>query len=228
MADLGHQLAGLCGRADDVGLFLAQRLDAQVHTALFRQGQTALEGFPGPPPGLLKIPVLLDVALLGGADDHHLASQIAAEVDQRLEIGAGPLPDSRIDVVDVEAFRADQQPVQADDFHAGLLGGPADFPSPAGRNILYRGSQGEGGDFDALVPDFSGVVEDLFDGPVFEVLVAGAEFHAFLLSQSCSQDELNKILHTLWNSRFLSAKPGARFLLRPDPDRPAAPDGRRF
>ena len=37
--------------------------------------------------------------------------------------------------------------------------------------------EGEGGDFDGFVPEIGRVVEDLFDGPVGEVLVAGGEFH---------------------------------------------------
>ena len=78
---------------------------------------------------------------------------------------------------DVQPVGAGQEPVQAGDFHAGAFGGRADLGATRRGDVFDAVGEGKGGDFDGGVSEVGRVVEDLFDGPVGEVLVAGGEFH---------------------------------------------------
>ena len=177
MIDLRDHFAGFLAGRDDIGLLLAQRFHAQVDAELFGQFQPAYKCAAHAVPALLVVPTLFDIALHGRADDHHLAAEVATKLYQRLEVIAGALVDLGIGVGDVEAVGAGQQPMQADDLDAGFGGGGADLIAAGGGDVFDAGGQGEGGYFDAFVAEISGVVKDVFYGNVFEVFVAGGEFH---------------------------------------------------
>ena len=60
---------------------LLKRLYAEIDAVLLGQLQAAFKGSAHTVPTLLVIPTFLQVALHGRADDHHLAAEVAAELD---------------------------------------------------------------------------------------------------------------------------------------------------
>ena len=81
VVDLGDHFARFRTGGDDVRLFFAQRLYAEIDAVLLGQLQAAFKGSAHAVPAILVIPTFLQVTLHGRADNHHLAAEVAAELD---------------------------------------------------------------------------------------------------------------------------------------------------
>ena len=77
----------------------------------------------------------------------------------------------------VVAGRFGEQPVEADDFEAGVVGLLADFGALGGRNLVGIHVDRERRDLEARVAEVGSEAKGLVEGPVLERLVADGEAH---------------------------------------------------
>ena len=166
------------GGVDEVGFRGGEGFEAEGDSHFRGVGDRGGERFPSPFPGLFVGDSLGDVALFGGADDDGFPSEIGAEIDQIAEVLSGALADSGIVVVHENAVSLDEDPMNSGDGDSGLGGRFAD-PSPFFfGDISDVIGDGEGRDFDGVISRLGNEGGGFFDFPVFEDLVADAEFHA--------------------------------------------------
>ena len=100
-----HELKGFGCGIDEVRFRRRQRLEANSDLPLFRLRDGVAERCRGPLPRLLAGNAWQEVALFGGADDHHFAAEIGAEIHQVAEILCRALAEAAIRVIDIEPFR---------------------------------------------------------------------------------------------------------------------------
>ena len=118
------------------------------------------------------------VPLLGRAEDHDLAAQIGAELGQLAQVFRRLAAHVGIGTGQMKALGFGQQPVQPDDFQAGLLRQPPHFGTAIGRDFGDVLGHGERRDLDALVAALGRQGEGPVERPVAERLVADGVFEA--------------------------------------------------
>ena len=177
MVDLADHPRGFGRGVDEVGLGAVQGLEADGDPVLLRRGQALQVRLAGPVPGRLVGLVRQHVALLRRTGHHDPAADVAAEPDQVAEVQPGAVPDAVVGMVEVEAFRTEQEPVQPGDFEAVFRRVVA-YRLPGVRtDLVHRPRHRKGGDLHAVISDFRGGAEDPPEGNVPEHLVAEGKLH---------------------------------------------------
>ena len=177
-----HKADGVGGGVDEVRLGGGKRLEADHHPALFGDADGWPERLRSPLPGLLVAHAIHHVALLGRANDHHLAAQIGTEMGERNEIVGGALTNSLVRGVDVKALRLDEHPVDASDLHPRGGRCLADTLALGSGDLLHALGKGEGGDLDGIIADARRVLQHVVDLPTLEHLVADSKLHSASIS----------------------------------------------
>ena len=177
MIDLPDHPGGLGGGVDEIGLGAVQGLEADGHPVFLRRGQAFHVCLTGPFPGRLVGLVRQHVALLRRPGHHDPAPDVTAEFDQIAEIQPGAVPDAVVGVVQVKAFRTEQEPVEPRDLQSEFRCVVSDRLPCVRTDLVHRRSHRKRGDLHAVVADFRGGAEDLPEGHVPEHLVAEGELH---------------------------------------------------
>ena len=190
MIDLADHPGGFGRRVDEIGLGAVQGLEADRDPVFLRRGQAVHVGLAGAFPGRLAGLVRQHVALLRRSGHHDAAPDVAAEGDQVAEIQPGAVPDAVVGMVEVEAFRAEQEPVQPRDLQPEFRRVVADRLPGVRTDPVHRRRHRKRGDLHAVVADFRGGAEDLPEGHILEHLVAEGELHtgcpaSCILSVAC-------------------------------------------
>ena len=94
-----------------------------------------------------------EVALLGRAQHHQRAPQVAGRLGQGDQVVARRPADRRVGRGQVEALRLRQQPVQTDRLEAGVFDDRLQLAATSGPEVGDEGRQRERGDFQAVVTE---------------------------------------------------------------------------
>ncbi len=177
MIDLPDHPGGFGGGVYEIGLGAVQGLETDRDPVFLGRGHAVHVCLAGPVPGLFVGLVRQDVPLLRRSGHHDPASDVPAERDQVAEIKPGTVPDAVVRVVQIEAFRTEQEPVQPRDFQPEFRRVVADRLPGVRTDLVNRRRHRKRGDLHAVVADFRGDAEDLPEGHVLEHLVAEGELH---------------------------------------------------
>ena len=143
---LEHLLDGL----QKVGLDWAEGFQQQLDPKVFTGSADLSQRLGSPVKAAPRVLSISEIPLLRGAEDHDLAAEIAAESSQGLQIAGGAVADGRVVGGQVQSRRRDQEPVEADNLEAGVLGLPAELRALVRADLLDGVGGVEGGDLDAV------------------------------------------------------------------------------
>ena len=154
-----------------------ERLDGERDATVFERRHRAAEAIGGQFHRLVVRHARQQVPLLRRAEDHQAAPQIATEAAEFAEVVGRLLADGLVGRRQVVAGRFREQPVQADDFQASVVGLLADFRPFGRRDLVGIRVDRERRDFQAGVAQLGGEGKGLVEGPVLEGFVADGEAH---------------------------------------------------
>src|SRR4030042_3460705 len=109
--------------------------------------------------------------------DKNLPADVCAEVNERLDILLGFYPDEFVRMIDVKAFRLDEEPMKPNDLNSVLFSGPADRFPLFMRDFCHRIAKRVRGVLDSVITQLSRIAKNPVHRPSPEEFIAYRDFH---------------------------------------------------
>ena len=155
----------------------AQGLQGEHGVGFLQFGNHLLQDPGGGLHGVFAAHAREQAALHGRAEHQDPAAQVGAQAHELAEIVGRTAADLGVGMRQVEAFGLGQQPMQADDFQAVLIGQAPQLGPLLGRHIAGVFGQREGRNLDAGIAALGGEGKGLLMRPILKRLVADGELH---------------------------------------------------